>query len=95
MIKINKVFSLQQNNSLFYTHVQENNCMGIMESLVSTNATIEASIEVQKFVAHVVGDNSICIIHYQMLRQIAANVIRNILKVKLRNILRISTSSTM
>ena len=39
-------FFLQQNNSLQYTHVEENNCTGIMESSVSRNATIEASVEV-------------------------------------------------
>ena len=58
MIKINKVFSLQQNNSLFYTHVQENNCMGIMERLVSINV----AMDVQKFAKHVEGDYSMCII---------------------------------
>ena len=46
-----------------YTHVEENSCMGIMESLVSTNAVVEAGFEVQKFAKHVVGDNSMCIIH--------------------------------
>ena len=30
-----------------YTHVEENNCMGIMESLLSTNATGEVGVEVQ------------------------------------------------
>ena len=37
--------------------------MGIMESLLSTNAAVEACGEVQKFAKHVVGDNSMCFIH--------------------------------
>ena len=57
-------FCLQQNNSLMYTHVEENNCMGIMESSVSTNATDGIGVEVQKIAKHVVGDNSMCIIHW-------------------------------
>ena len=56
-------FSLQQNNILLYTYVEENSSMGIMESLVSTNAAVEAGFEVQKFAKHVVGDSSMCIIH--------------------------------
>ena len=32
-------FSLRGNNSLLYTHVEENSGMGIMEGLMSTNAT--------------------------------------------------------
>ena len=56
-------FSLLKNNSLLYTHVVENNGMGIMECLVSTNVASEACVEVQKFANHVVGDNSMCFIH--------------------------------
>ena len=39
-------FSLQGNNSLLYTHVEENSGGGIMEGLVSTNAATEAGVEV-------------------------------------------------
>ena len=46
-----------------YTHVEENNDIGIMECLVSTNIAPEAGVEVQKFAKHVVGDNSMCFIH--------------------------------
>ena len=35
-------FSLRGNNSLLYTHVEENNDRDIMEGLVFTNATVDA-----------------------------------------------------
>ena len=48
-------FSLHQNNSLLYTHVERNSCMGIMKSLVSSNVGTKACVEVQKFAKHVVS----------------------------------------
>ena len=46
-----------------YTHVDENSYTSIMESLMSTNATVEAGVEVQKFAKHVVGDKSMSFVH--------------------------------
>ena len=54
-------FSLQKNNSLQYTHVEENSCMVIMESLVSRNAASEDGAKV-KIAKRVGGDNAKCII---------------------------------
>ena len=56
-------FLLQENNISFYTHVEENSGMGIMEYLVSTNVAAEAGVEIQKSAKQVVGDKSMCFIH--------------------------------
>ena len=48
-----------------YTHVEENSCMGVMESLVSMNAVAEAGGAIQKFAKHIVCCGQI--VHWRLI----------------------------